>query len=82
MAVFMPVPNGQVSVSELATWLAHSQSGQRGNCLWRMNASLSCEARAHTCERWPWRKGRNGDARGGKIDGDPRDVGRLKPFGP
>lgn len=47
VAVFIPVPNGQVSTSELATWLARSKSGQRANCLWRINSPPSCDACAH-----------------------------------
>lgn len=33
---FISVPNGQVSTSDLATWLAHSRTGQRTNCFQRI----------------------------------------------
>ena len=67
MAVFIPVPNGQVSTSELATWLTRSKSGQRANCLWRINFPPSCNACAHVCVG----RGQNGDAGGRKIDSSP-----------
>ena len=62
MAVFIPVPNGQVSTSELATWLAHSKSGQRANCVWRINFPPACDA--CTCVGG---EGQSGDAGGGKV---------------
>lgn len=80
MAVFIPVPNGQVSTTELATWLAHSKSGQRANCLWRINFPPSCDACAHTCECWQWGGGRNGDTGNRRIDTGPGNLSRLMPF--
>lgn len=79
VAVFIPVPNGQVSTSELATWLARSKSGQRAHCLWRINFPPSCDACAHV---WGLVVGRRqtGDAGGRKTDSSPWKVSRLKPF--
>lgn len=47
MAVSVPVPNGQVSTSELATWLALAESGWRENCFWRIDFPPPCGGRAH-----------------------------------
>lgn len=75
VAVFILVPNGQVSTSELATWLAHSKSGQRANCLWRINFPPSHDTCAHM-----WGGDKNGDSRRRKIDTGPWNVSRLMPF--
>lgn len=77
LAVFIPVPNGQVSVSELATWLAHSKSGQRENCLWRINSPPSCDAWTHVRVLAAGR----GQKWGGKFNAGPYHVHRWKPFG-
>lgn len=78
VAVFIPVPNGQVSTSELATWLADSENGQRTNCLCRINFHLSHDDSAYVNmvgreEIWRcW---------GRKIDTGPQSIKGLQPLG-
>ena len=76
VAVFIPVPNGQVSTSELATWLARSKSGQRTNCLWRINFPPACNA--CTCVGGEGAKWRCWRREGGFKS---VNVSWLKPFG-